>query len=67
MTPWLTLIGLGEDGALSPAAADRLAQASLVVGGARHLALIGPTDAERLVWPSPLQDAFPSPAEPAAF
>ena len=60
MTPWLSLIGVSEDGALSPAAAHRLAQASLVVGGARHLALIGPTDAERLVWPSPLQDAFPA-------
>jgi precorrin-6Y C5,15-methyltransferase (decarboxylating) len=31
-----------------------------VVGGARHLELIGPTNAERLVWPSPLQDAFPA-------
>ena len=60
MTPWLTLIGLGEDGALSLAAASRLAQAALVVGGARHLALIGPTQAERLAWPSPLQDAFPA-------
>ena len=60
MTPWLTLIGLGEDGALSPAAAQRLAQAALVVGGARHLDLIGPTPGARLVWPSPLQDAFPA-------
>jgi precorrin-6Y C5,15-methyltransferase (decarboxylating) len=60
MNPWLTLIGVGEDGALSPAAAARLAQAALVVGGARHLSLIGPTEAERLVWPSPLQDAFPA-------
>lgn len=60
MNPWLTLIGLGEDGALSPAAAARLAQAALVVGGARHLALIGPTRAQRLVWPTPLQDAFPA-------
>ena len=60
MTPWLTLIGLGEDGALSPAAAARLAQAALIVGGARHLALIGETGAERLAWPSPLQDAFPA-------
>jgi precorrin-6Y C5,15-methyltransferase (decarboxylating) len=60
MIPWLTLIGLGEDGALPPAAAARLAQAALVVGGARHLELIGPTKAERLVWPTPLQDAFPA-------
>jgi precorrin-6Y C5,15-methyltransferase (decarboxylating) len=60
MTPWLTLIGLGEDGVLSPAATERLRQAALVVGGARHLALIGETPAERLAWPSPLQDAFPA-------
>jgi precorrin-6Y C5,15-methyltransferase (decarboxylating) len=60
MTPWLSLIGVGEDGALPPAAAERLAQAALVVGGARHLALIGPTKAERLVWPTPLADAFPA-------
>jgi precorrin-6Y C5,15-methyltransferase (decarboxylating) len=60
MKPWLTLIGLGEDGALSPAAAERLCQASLVVGGARHLNLIGETPGERLAWPSPMHDAFPA-------
>jgi precorrin-6Y C5,15-methyltransferase (decarboxylating) len=60
MTPWLTLIGLGEDGVLSPAASERLRQATLVVGGARHLALVGQTRAERLEWPSPLQEAFPA-------
>jgi len=60
MTPWLTLIGLGEDGALSPAASERLRQAALIVGGARHLRLIGETAAERLAWPSPLHQAFPA-------
>ncbi len=60
MTPWLTLIGLGEDAALSPAATERLRQAALVVGGIRHLALIGKTGAARLAWPSPPQDAFPA-------
>jgi precorrin-6B C5,15-methyltransferase / cobalt-precorrin-6B C5,C15-methyltransferase len=60
MTPWLSLIGLGEDGALSPAASARLRQAALVVGGARHLKLIGETAAARLAWPSPLQEAFPA-------
>ena len=59
MKPWLALIGLGEDGEISPAARARLSQAALVVGGARHLALIGETPGERLPWPSPLQDAFP--------
>jgi precorrin-6B C5,15-methyltransferase / cobalt-precorrin-6B C5,C15-methyltransferase len=58
---WLTLIGIGEDGiaALSPAARTLLAQAHLVVGGARHLALAGPLAAETMTWPSPLADAIP--------
>jgi precorrin-6Y C5,15-methyltransferase (decarboxylating) len=60
-SPWLTIVGLGEDGpkGLSVAARERIAQASLVVGGARHLHLIGETEGARLAWPSPLQEAFP--------
>lgn len=59
--PWLTIVGLGEDGleGLSLAARQRIAQARLVVGGLRHLQLIGETAGERLAWPSPLQEAFP--------
>jgi precorrin-6B C5,15-methyltransferase / cobalt-precorrin-6B C5,C15-methyltransferase len=59
--PWLTLIGIGEDGAdgLIPAARAALAQASLVVGGARHLELAGPLTAKAMVWPSPIADAVP--------
>jgi precorrin-6Y C5,15-methyltransferase (decarboxylating) len=58
--PWLSLIGLGEDGAdaLTPAARALVAQASLIVGGARHLAMIDAPN-ERLQWPSPLADALP--------
>ncbi|MGJ0513656.1 precorrin-6y C5,15-methyltransferase (decarboxylating) subunit CbiE [Methylocystis sp.] len=58
--PWLSLIGLGEDGAdaLTPAARALVAQASLIVGGARHLAMIDAPN-ERLQWPSPLSDALP--------
>ncbi|MFZ0494616.1 MAG: precorrin-6y C5,15-methyltransferase (decarboxylating) subunit CbiE [Methylocella sp.] len=58
---WLSLIGIGEDGieALSPAARTLLAQAHLVVGGARHLALAGPLLAKTMTWPSPLADAIP--------
>lgn len=58
--PWLSLVGVGEDGAdaLTPAARALVAQASLIVGGARHLAMID-TPAERLQWPSPLSDALP--------
>jgi precorrin-6Y C5,15-methyltransferase (decarboxylating) len=58
---WLTLVGLGEDGrdGLSPAANAALAQAALVVGGARHLALAAPFGCETLAWPSPMDLAFP--------
>ena len=62
MPPWLSLIGLGEDGieGLSSAARQALAQAELIVGGARHLALVPASGQERLCWPSPLTDAFPA-------
>lgn len=58
--PWLSLIGLGEDGAeaLTPAARALVARASLIVGGARHLGMIDAPGA-RLQWPSPLSDALP--------
>ncbi|MDB5653039.1 MAG: cobL [Tardiphaga sp.] len=59
--PWLSIIGLGEDGleGLSPAARRLLTQACLVVGGKRHLALAGDLAGERLSWPSPPDAAFP--------
>ncbi len=59
--PWLTLIGIGEGGrsSLSPAAIAALAQARLVVGGARHLALAAPLACESLCWPSPMEAAYP--------
>lgn len=58
--PWLSLVGLGEDGraGLTPAALAALDGAELVLGGSRHLALVGPLGAETLAWPSPLSDAF---------
>lgn len=57
---WLTLIGIGEDGrdGLSPAATRLIAQAGFVIGGARHLALIGKTDAETMAWPTPFADGI---------
>jgi len=60
--PWLTIVGIGEDGAegLCAGARQAIAQAVLVAGGARHLELAGPINGEKLVWPSPLQDAFPA-------
>ena len=40
--PWLTIIGLGEDGpeGLSPASRDALTRAEVIFGGPRHLALV---------------------------
>jgi len=58
MTPWLSLVGIGEDG-LSPAARRALSQATLVVGGARHLELAAPIAAPTLTWPTPIEDAIP--------
>ena len=57
---WLAVVGVGEDGidGLSPAARLLVAQAALVVGGKRHLALAGPLTAETLVWPSPIDNAL---------
>ncbi|MBE9188430.1 precorrin-6y C5,15-methyltransferase (decarboxylating) subunit CbiE, partial [Microcoleus sp. LEGE 07076] len=55
---WLSVVGIGEDGlsGLSPIALSLLARAQVVVGGARHLAML-PTDdtREKLLWASPLQ------------
>ena len=59
-TPWLTIIGINEDATLSPEAQAHLAQATLVLGGARHLALAAPhIRAETRPWPTPMADAIP--------
>ena len=60
---WLTILGVGEDGAdgLSPAARGHVEAAALVVGGARHLALAaGLIRGERMAWPSPIEAAIPA-------
>jgi precorrin-6Y C5,15-methyltransferase (decarboxylating) len=61
MEKWLSIIGIGEAGieSLPPAARALIANARLIIGGARHLALIGDAAAEKLSWPSPLTDALP--------
>ncbi|MEO1114152.1 MAG: precorrin-6y C5,15-methyltransferase (decarboxylating) subunit CbiE, partial [Pseudomonadota bacterium] len=56
--PWLTLIGIGEDGVLAPGGRDALNSADIVYGGARHLALAGDLPAEKRAWPSPFADVF---------
>ena len=60
---WLAIVGIGEDGAdgLSPSARGLVANAGLVVGARRHLALADCLiKGERLAWPSPLHGAFPA-------
>ncbi len=59
--PWLSIVGIGEDGAsgLSPAAAARISAAELVFGGARHLALAGAlVRGAACPWPSPFSDGI---------
>ena len=60
MSGWLTVIGLGEDGpdALAPAARALIAQAEVLVGGERHLAMIPDGTAQRLTWRRPLTDTM---------
>ena len=60
MSGWLTVIGLGEEGpeALSPAARALIEQAEVLVGGARHLAMIPDGSARRLTWRRPLADTM---------
>lgn len=59
--PWLTLIGLGEDGAagLSREAREALAEADIVFGGERHIALVGTVPGELRPWPQPFRNALP--------
>jgi precorrin-6Y C5,15-methyltransferase (decarboxylating) len=60
---WLAILGIGEDGVegLTPAARCLIEVARLVAGGARHLALAESLiRGERLTWPSPLTEAFPT-------
>lgn len=60
-TPWLSIVGIGEDGleGLGGEAKRRIAQAEIVFGGSRHLALVESViggRAER--WPSPFDAAM---------
>ena len=58
---WLRIIGIGEDGwdDLAAGSKELLYEAEIVFGGERHLKMI-PEDweGERIVWPSPIRDAF---------
>ena len=56
MSRWLSIVGIGEDGleGLTPAARVLVDQAEVLVGGARHLAMVEDDHpAERLPWVPP--------------
>ena len=52
MSPWITIVGMGEDGmeCLGPAARAAVETADVLAGGLRHLAKVPGTDTERLTW-----------------
>lgn len=54
-TPWLHIIGIGEEGmaGLTPASRAVLEAAEVVIGGDRHHSLAPDLTAERIAWPSP--------------
>ena len=60
MKPWLSVIGIGDDGlaGLSPAARPLVETAQTLVGGARHLAMVPSGGAERIRWRQPLADTI---------
>lgn len=64
MTPserWLSIVGIGEDGlaGVAPAGRALIDGATVLVGGARHLAMVPPTDPrEKLVWRSPIDQSI---------
>ncbi|MDH4981151.1 precorrin-6y C5,15-methyltransferase (decarboxylating) subunit CbiE [Hyphomicrobium sp. D-2] len=62
LAPWLSIIGLGEDGidGLSPTARHLISDADIVFGGERHLKLAQPLiKGKSHPWPRPIEDAYP--------
>ncbi|MFS4439108.1 precorrin-6y C5,15-methyltransferase (decarboxylating) subunit CbiE [Paracoccaceae bacterium GXU_MW_L88] len=59
--PWLTIVGLGEDGpdGLPPASRAALEAAEVVMGAPRHLALLPEIAAEVIPWPVPFAEGIP--------
>ncbi|MGC3939037.1 precorrin-6y C5,15-methyltransferase (decarboxylating) subunit CbiE [Roseobacter sp. EG26] len=58
--PWVTIIGLGEDGlnGLPPASKSALNAAEIVMGPPRHLALLGSLPCQTIEWPVPFADGI---------
>lgn len=57
-TPWLAIVGIGEDGldGLTPVARSLVDGAEVLVGGVRHLEMVPNGAADRLTWATPLSD-----------
>jgi precorrin-6Y C5,15-methyltransferase (decarboxylating) len=57
--PWLTIVGIGEDGwdGLNAEAKRAIASADILFGGVRHLAHVPEGTAARVAWPSPMASA----------
>lgn len=58
--PWITVVGLGEEGlkGLAPRARAAIDAAEVLIGGERHLALVPTAGVERLTWRTPLKDTM---------
>lgn len=58
--PWLTILGVGEDGpdGLSAASLAALQEAEVIMGAKRHLALLPAVTAECVEWPVPFTDGL---------
>src|SRR5713226_3208229 len=59
--PWLSIVGIGEDGldGLSPAARELLGCAELIAGGRRHLALVACLGKPAFEWETPFAASIP--------
>ncbi len=59
--PWLSIIGVGEDGldGLSAVAREHLGRAELIAGGRRHLALVASLGKPTLEWETPFAASIP--------
>ena len=61
--PWLSIVGIGEDGisGLTPQARECIQSAAVVFGGARHLSLAGPLiRGTRIPWVRPFPNNLPN-------
>jgi precorrin-6B C5,15-methyltransferase / cobalt-precorrin-6B C5,C15-methyltransferase len=55
--PWLSVVGIGEDGldGLGATARTLIDTAEVLIGGERHLAMVSDHIAEKIAWPSPMK------------